>query len=125
MVVLLTIVLVWVRNADSSSAKNEANVIATVVGIGSSNHGCYRYTFSANGRSYANCGFPRDGSLAVGDRVVAYYDLKDPSRNHLHEFKDEINNDAFLILVVWMFFGVPPTTFLLWRRHLHQRRTAV
>lgn len=123
-VILLTTVLVWAWNADSSSAKNEANVIATVVGIDSSNHGCYRYTFSINGRSYANCGFPRDGLLAVGDRVVAYYDLRDPSRNHLHEFKEETDNDAHLIPMVWM-LGVAPTVIVLWRRYLHQRRTAV
>ena len=123
MVVLLTIALVWARNADSSSAKNEASVIATVVGIDSSNHGCYRYAFSTNGVYYANCGFPQGGSLAVGDQVVVYYDLRDPSRNHLHEFKEEVDNEALLIRLVWM-LGIAPTAIVLWRRHLHQRRTA-
>jgi hypothetical protein len=122
MVILLTALLISARIADLNSAKHEAQGIATVLGMDSSNHDCYRYALSVNGRSYTNCGFPREGSLAVGDRVIAYYDSEDPSRNHLHGFKDEIDNDSFLIGVVWIFFGFVPTAFVLWRRYLHQKR---
>jgi len=89
-----------------------------------SNHNLCSYTFSVQGRQYSGAASAPTTLVAVGDRVLVYFDSQDPTINALEDFSSMSRRDrSFVFMLIEVIAGF--AGFILFRKQRQRRLEAL
>jgi hypothetical protein len=96
---------------NSQIAGCEQTATGIVTAYEPANHNQYGYKFEVDGKSYTGLESPKGSELAIGKRVIVFYDPQNPSRNALTDFHDM--SISALGPVPMLLFGIGMVTVLI------------
>ena len=120
----LLVVLPWVLGlsfliqewrTESQTAGRQQITSGIVTAHEPANHNRYGYKFEVNGKTFTGWQTPGTDDLAIGKRVIVYYDPRNPSKNALTDFHDLSRSS--LGPVPMLLFGIGAVAvFILYKR---------
>jgi hypothetical protein len=90
---------------DDAAASRQQTSPGLVTAYEPSNHNRCRYTFIVQGKQYSGMSSAPATTLSVGDRILVYFDSRDPTTNALEAFSTKSHRDkgfvSFLIIGIF------------------------
>ncbi len=94
---------------ENSAARRQQTSQGLVTSYEPSQHNQCRYTFPVQGKRYSGMASAPTTDVAIGDRVLVYFDSQDPTMNALEDFTSMSQRDkgfvSILIVVIAAFVG--------------------